>query len=793
MNIGEIEKTNSEYFGFEEEGEREPRVSVVLVINGDSTISSYKRVIRSILNQSLREIELMLIDDSGGRDDIKAFTEGLLLKEPRITLIRHKKALCLPALSFNEAVLKSRGAYITFAQEDYLLTATGLEETCAFMEEQFLSICFSKAYKKAYDRWTGDLLFDDFIPFSSVVIKRDAFFCLGLFDPSPLLQGMFFKDFLIRSIEKYNLCQTKVFYVKPLKTYKFYIDNRSNDKNPWATWEHIRHRNNQSLKLDEYYSSHPGVCLQGKSKNYRQAFELQCKKYGDAPWAEESLRLLEQAGEETEVKRILIATPGVDASVTLHFENIFSNSNLVIRYQYTLDVTAKDVDEADILIISRHLELSRGLVYWANELGVPCYYFVDDDFRSCAVDFPDSVYIREIASLTTKEYFTRFEGVIVSSEALRDSFLSDIHHNIIICSPNIKLDSVWKHESGESRLSVAFFGSGFRESFINEYILPVLKKISEKTKVTFLYPSDMKIYEEFTGIETLEILRVPRVTYLPSAIATYASLGVDIQVHPSEALNHSAFKTKNSLINATQMGAVLVVSRVLPFGNETPDKEGCYVVENTLEEWHDTLITLAENKDERERAYQNALAYCIENHSPSKTEKELKAELLKVSRKSGEKAVDPNNHRLLAIQGGSKVPFPKDSLRYCRGVKSLRRYKVSCKVSELHKIGVLFHYTGVCKGVVSVELFQKDNCVGSFEAPLEEIVSAQWWYFNLQKPLKSNNAPYTLQFSFHYSEGSPLMGFYEDRRKRAFFRKVLERFRIRLPKHDLLCVDWVGD
>ena len=108
---------------------RRTLVSIVLpVFNGAPYV---RQSIESCLNQTHRDIELIVVDDSsedGTVDIVKSYTD------PRLTLIQHDRNRKLPA-ALNTGFRRSGGAYLTWTSHDNYYVPTAIAELVQFLEE----------------------------------------------------------------------------------------------------------------------------------------------------------------------------------------------------------------------------------------------------------------------------------------------------------------------------------------------------------------------------------------------------------------------------------------------------------------------------------------------------------------------------------------------------------------------------------------------------------------------------------------------------------------------------------
>lgn len=105
-----------------------PKVSVI--------IPAYNRArfvgaaVRSVLGQTLRDFELIVVDD-GSDDGTAAVVEAI--RDPRIRLFRHAQNLGIAATQ-NFALGEARGEYVAFLDSDDVMAPRRLERQAAFLD-----------------------------------------------------------------------------------------------------------------------------------------------------------------------------------------------------------------------------------------------------------------------------------------------------------------------------------------------------------------------------------------------------------------------------------------------------------------------------------------------------------------------------------------------------------------------------------------------------------------------------------------------------------------------------------
>lgn len=106
-----------------------PKVSIVLpTYNGASRI---KQSIDSCLNQTYKNVELIIVDD-GSFDETPRIIRSY--KDPRIKYIRHKKNAGLPN-ALNTGFANADGNYLTWTSDDNQYLPTAIEEMVKFLEK----------------------------------------------------------------------------------------------------------------------------------------------------------------------------------------------------------------------------------------------------------------------------------------------------------------------------------------------------------------------------------------------------------------------------------------------------------------------------------------------------------------------------------------------------------------------------------------------------------------------------------------------------------------------------------
>lgn len=181
-----------------------------------------KRAINSVLNQSYKNIELIIVDDNNEgdefRDEMIEFMKQYSDIE-NIIYIMHKYNQNGSAAR-NTGIERARGEYVAFLDDDDQFFSTKIEEQVNFLEKniEYAGVCsgYIKRYKgrtyklasfelESKGTYTASLLLgiNDFATGSTLLLRKSVFREIGVFDVN--LKRHQDWEFLIRFFRKYRL------------------------------------------------------------------------------------------------------------------------------------------------------------------------------------------------------------------------------------------------------------------------------------------------------------------------------------------------------------------------------------------------------------------------------------------------------------------------------------------------------------------------------------------------------------------------------------------------------------
>lgn len=193
-----------------EKKEKFPLVSIIIPsYNHEKYI---KETIESIVNQTYKNIELIVIDD-GSKDNSVRIIQELSNKYGFIFLHRPNKGL---SGTLNEGIKLSKGKYFAGCASDDIYALDKIEKQVSFMENNpDYGMCYGKVIK--FDENTKTkieiknpksgfvfdaLLFGTFIPAVTQFIRKDVFNDIGLFDEKLYIEDW---DMWLRIAKKYKI------------------------------------------------------------------------------------------------------------------------------------------------------------------------------------------------------------------------------------------------------------------------------------------------------------------------------------------------------------------------------------------------------------------------------------------------------------------------------------------------------------------------------------------------------------------------------------------------------------
>ncbi|MGB7957403.1 MAG: glycosyltransferase family A protein [Minisyncoccia bacterium] len=192
-----------------------PRISVIITAyNGGKFID---KAIRSVLGQTFRNLELIVVDDSSS-DDTVDIVKGFALKDERVRLFVLDKNSGGPGFPRTVGVKKSQGAYFAFLDQDDAFMPGNLETKLKIFDEPGNeNILIVNGYSWTVDNKTGKLV--DYWPYSPInwLVKKKFLEDGGYFKSEQ--DGVDELGLWFRAMKKHDPKKSEYFVTEPQTLY----------------------------------------------------------------------------------------------------------------------------------------------------------------------------------------------------------------------------------------------------------------------------------------------------------------------------------------------------------------------------------------------------------------------------------------------------------------------------------------------------------------------------------------------------------------------------------------------
>ncbi len=200
-----------------------PKISVIMsVCNGEKYL---KGAIESILNQTFRDFEFIIIDDSS-TDRTPEILKEYARKNERIKIITNSENIGLTK-SLNEAIKQAKGKYIARMDADDISEPERLEKQVQFMENNpEMVLCGTlgwiinkkgekikeKNLKINYNEIKKKLLFNNQFIHSTLFLRKDILNKEGFYDES--FEKSQDYDLVLRLASKYQVANLPIYLIR---------------------------------------------------------------------------------------------------------------------------------------------------------------------------------------------------------------------------------------------------------------------------------------------------------------------------------------------------------------------------------------------------------------------------------------------------------------------------------------------------------------------------------------------------------------------------------------------------
>lgn len=480
---------------------RNPAISVILPTFRRNESGLFQKVVDSILGQTFTDYELIFVDDGstdGTADRIRAFCDEF----PNFGAITHPNNIGLPAISSFEAFQKSRGQFIFFSFDDFILESEAFEKLYkrATANQQEASIVHGKANWGKYVDGNIEIVgtigsqksFDQ-LPFGSslsngsALVHREVFERVGYFDPHILNSRLNDWDFWRRASQVFDFEFVDYVVGTEFGAHDTASLGNNHELTSWITLEWIESRRDDLLRPANYPLFDVVSVPETSSKEMKEySPSLFRRKFGHLIDTSNSSVKTAVDIENSDIS-IAVVMGAIDTSSQLTFDYMPENVRQKFRFIVAPDPRNLDVSvfaKSDAIIWIRNFDFFEESIELAASTGIPQYLYVDDNFPVLATEQPalfDEIW-RDEARL--RSALAALSGVLTSNAQLTKYFKDHELHSFVHELPIWIGDRELVQNRGIKRVKhndevvIAFAGGTHRLESLKTVVAPELAKLS---------------------------------------------------------------------------------------------------------------------------------------------------------------------------------------------------------------------------------------------------------------------------------------------------------------------------
>lgn len=570
-----------------------PVISIILPTFRRAKDGMLRNVISSFCSQTLRNIELIVIDDAS-TDGSADIIHQAMQEDNRISCLTHRQNIGLPAVSEYEGFLKAKGQFIGFAFDDFVFERDAFEKllgvarcglpTHGYIRAQVDGVLAE--YGKDVSA-TDELLYRNTIGNSSVLLPREIIDDIGLFDPHVALVRHCDWDLWRRIHKRYQFQKADVFVG--------YEHGTARSDSLGATYpaffeaipEFMNIDRNESLKPKNFIERDIMSAPERSSNLLQDHIKQVSMFFSKKSWASS----LDSKSVKADARPIIGIYSVVSPSTSLCFDgvaNIVDASMLYIQPLPDCWPRTMQLARCDAVIFVRDL-LQPSFISAVNEcrrLSIPHYFLSDDNYSLLTKEYSN---LAEYTPDRLRDELKTFDGVLVSSRPLKEFYEDqNIHKNVRLFSAIIDQSLLDKcsnlptisHKKNEIRLG--FMGGMFRSQSLFKDTLPALQDVSGTTRIKLYVRGHERDYPiQQNGVEIIGMGAIPNWSEF---ICTWRSLGLHAILHPMGHTANIDYKTANAILVAYYLGAIPIVNQERAYAG-IGIEQGVLKIANSTIEW----------------------------------------------------------------------------------------------------------------------------------------------------------------------------------------------------------------
>lgn len=785
-----------------------PVVTVILPTFRRAKSGFFEKAVESVINQTYTSWELIIVDDAS-TDGTEALINFYMELDSRISTIRHTNNMGLPAISEYEGYMKARGEYIAFIFDDNEWESCHLMSSVKNMIVNGLDFMYGLTNLYCNEdqcvcigREFSYLPITNVIGNGSVVIHRKVIEKIGFYDPHLSLTRLCDWDFWNRIVNEYVIS----FYDKIL-TNEYGISlkdslGNSVDINTWVSLERMSYYRNEKLKPANFPELDVLEIADNNTDFYCGYIADVYRKYSKKCWYNNISADIFRNKAKEKKKRVLIITY-TDATYFLSFDKL--REYAVIKVDSFASETAiiEDAVFADAVIFVRDVCYAHKIADIMKKSLKKCpamFLFLDDNYFELAkeknIPKSDIKTALQIVDVLNREQCRDYSGIVVSSDPLKQYFSEkNIHDKIECLLPSVSEEEIVSLTDVSDAVNIGFMGGGFRVKTFVTTVFPAILKISKEKRVKLVCTETLSksLNENYNIPDDIELVSLPINPCYPQFLQRIKRENINILIHSGEKIKNNKYKTKNALINAVKLGAVLITSDVPPY----LDTDAIVTAKTTADDWYDAIKKYALDENARDEQYQRQCGYVRREYSKEKAG-EIFTKLLENVKNCSDAEIMDRYSALLISKNNQIIEYAKnvppapvviappvnsiwnpDRIIFSGSISDRKKYFIRSTVAHINKLGIIF--TSLSEQKVSGTVVcrikdKKHKTIGISRVNIDKIVYNNWTYFpfvNIELPTE-----FYLEFEFDYDSDNVYLGIYENISNRSLRYRIANKLKL---------------
>ena len=780
IRVKDIIKDNSIWLPSQDYNEKK-RLSILMPTYGRGKNGFFKRAVTSYIEQTFKDTELIIVDDAN-TDGTSEQIDEFMKQDKRISCIRHKENMGLPAVSTYEALKKARGEYIGFLFDDCVLYPSAYERTLKRMEEEGAQASYgrvlaytdkddmSKTIELYYEeKYLDNLEITNYIGNVSIIFKKDILETVGYFDPHVCLTRVTDWDFITRIKRKFYLIETGVLFAKEYGiTQKNSLGN-SYLVNLLAVDEYLKIPNREKRIL---LSGYEEVNIFSEEENSSYNFSSEIRKsldfFKNKYWSS-TFKNIEEEINFFDNNVAVLCSGSMTASNSLIFNRNCSDTTQNVFSYMSMD---KNIAKSRAVILVREINMESALLKKLEYAGIPVYLLWDDDFLLLT---KEKILNLPLNENSFKKIAKKLNGLIFTSKNFYENYKEKgYNQNNYLVNP-MYLDRLEKKISmiEDNQLNIAFTGGLWRIKKFTNILIDILNNIGKNKKVTLYLPKNKELENLFDEKKIIFLVKWYDFTLsYDQLINKLSNKNIHILIHPAQEISNNINKTKNALITASLLGAALITTDGAPYNmKDSEDDSMPYLLVSNEEKYWVEAIKKMLNDEIRREMVKKARDYCKKRYSArcldkliqdifeqtSKVDINLYSERLEKLADFSSKIERSGIFNQIMVDGVGENIIATKKIN-----KELKTYFIADK-NEFSIISIIFGtHERRPKGTCEIKIFNEKNIkIHSEIISLDEIIDNKFFDINLQYIENTMGKKFYISFEFNYVNSKNKVSIYE--------------------------------